>query len=78
MNIEAEKAMIIEKVKQVSDADLISAIKSMLDYAQKRDQKVYDIPEAHQNLVIERFNETRQSPERLLDWTKVKETLKNR
>ena len=78
MNIEAEKAMIIEKVKQVNDADLISAIKSMLDYAQKRDQKVYDIPEAHQNLVIERFNETRQSPERLLDWTKVKETLKNR
>ena len=44
MNIEAEKAMIIEKVKQVSDIDLISAIKSMLDYAQKRDQKVYDIP----------------------------------
>jgi hypothetical protein len=78
MNIEAEKAMIIEKVKQVSDIDLISAIKSMLDYAQKRDQKVYDIPEAHQNLVMERFDETRKNSERLLDWTKVKETLKNK
>ena len=78
MNIEAEKAMIIEKVKQVSDIDLISAIKSMLDYAQKRDQKVYDIPEAHQNLVMERFDEARKNSERLLDWTKVKETLKNK
>jgi hypothetical protein len=78
MNIEIEKAMIIEKVKQVNDVDLISAIKSMLDFAQKRDQKVYDIPEAHQNLVMERFEESRKNPERLLDWNKVKETLKNR
>lgn len=78
MNIEAEKAMIIEKVKLVNDVDLISAIKSMLDFAQKRDQKVYDIPEAHQNLVMERYEESRKNPERLLDWNKVKETLKNR
>lgn len=78
MNIEVEKAMIIEKVKQVNDADLISALKSMLDFAQKRDLKNYDIPEAHQNLVMERFEESRKNPERLLDWNKVKETLKDR
>ena len=44
MNIEAEKAMIIEQVKQVNDADLLGAIKSMLDYAHKKEQKIYDIP----------------------------------
>lgn len=77
MNLEAEKAMIIEQVKQVNDIDLISAIKSMLDYAQKRDQKAYDIPEAHQNLVMERFDETRKNPDRLLNWEEAKETLKN-
>jgi hypothetical protein len=78
MNIEAEKAMIIEKVKQVNDVDLIRAIKSMLDFAQKRDQKVYDIPEAHQNLAMERFDESRKNSERLLDWAKIKETLKTK
>ncbi len=77
MNLEAEKAMIIEQVKQSSDADLISAIKSMLDYARKRDQKIYDIPEAHQNLVMERFEKIGKNPDRLLDWEDAKESLKN-
>ena len=78
MNIEAEKALIIENVKQVKDVNLISAIKSMLDFAQKRDQKVYDIPEAHKNLVMERFEKTRENPDMLLEWDEAKETLKNR
>lgn len=76
MNIEAQKAMIIEQVKQVNDTDLISAIKSMLDYAKKREQELYDIPEAHQNLVMERFAITRENPDRLLDWDEAKRTLK--
>ena len=78
MNIEAEKAMIIEQVKKANDTDLISAIKSMLDYARNRDQGNYDIPEAHQNLVMERFEKTRENPDGLLDWEEAKETLKNR
>ena len=71
MNLEAEKAIIIEQVKQSSDSDLISAIKSMLDYARKRDQNIYDIPEAHQNLVMERLSEIEKNPDKLLDWDKV-------
>ncbi len=78
MNLEAEKAIIIEQVKQSSDSDLISAIKSMLDYARKRDQKIYDIPEAHQNLVMERFDEMKQNPDKLIDWDDAKESLKKR
>ncbi len=78
MNLEAEKAIIIEQVKQSSDSDLIRAIKSMLDYARKRDQKIYDIPEAHQNLVMERFDEMEKNPDRILDWDDAKESLKKR
>lgn len=78
MNLEAEKAIIIEQVKQSSDSDLISAIKSMLDYARKRDQNIYDIPEAHQNLVMERLSEIEKNPDQLLDWEDAKESLKKR
>jgi hypothetical protein len=75
MNIEAEKSMIIEQVKKVYDADLLGALKSMLDYAQKKERKIYDIPEAHQNLVMERFEKTRANPDMLLDWDEARETL---
>jgi len=75
MDIEVQKAMIIEQVKLVNDTDLITAIKSMLDYAQKREQKEYDIPEAHQNLVMERFEKVRENPDRLLDWDEAKNAL---
>ena len=75
MNIEAEKSMIIEQVKKVYDADLLGALKSMLDYAQKKEQKIYDIPVTHQNLVMERFEKTRANPDMLLDWDEVRKTL---
>lgn len=75
MNLQAQKAIIIEQVQQVNDSDLIAAIKSMLDYAKKKEHKVYDIPEAHQSLVMERFEKTRENPDRLLDWDEAKKTL---
>ncbi len=75
MSIETQKAMIIEQIKQLNDTDLINAIKSMLDYAQKRDKKLYDIPEAQQNLVMERFESTRENPGKLEDWDEAKKTL---
>ena len=78
MNIEVEKAIIIEQVKTVNDMDLISAIKSMLDYAQNREQEIYIIPEVHQNLVMERFEKARENPESLMDWDEAKKVLKNR
>lgn len=76
MNIQAQKAIVIEQFKQVDDINLINAIKSMLDYALKKETGNFDIPEAHQNLVTERFDKVRQNPERLLDWDEAKKTLK--
>ncbi len=76
MNLQAQKAIIIEQVQQLNDSDLIAAIKSMLDYAKKKEQKDYDIPESQQNMVMERFEKSRKNPERLLDWNEAKKTLK--
>ncbi len=76
MNLQAEKAIIIEQFKQVNDINLIHAIKSMLDDSIKKEADVYNIPEEHQQLVMERFEQARQNPDRLLDWDEAKKTLK--
>ncbi len=73
MNIQAQKAIIIEQFKRVEDENLISAIKAMLDYAFQKENK--EIPEVHQKLVNERFEKVRKNPERLLDWEEVKDML---
>ncbi len=76
MNIQAEKAIIIEQFRQVNDVNLIHAIKNMLDYALKREQESLEVPEAHQKLVMERFKKVRKDSDRLLDWEEAKKTLK--
>jgi hypothetical protein len=75
MDIQAQKAIIIEQFKQINDVNLISAIKSLLDYASRNESQLYDIPEAHQKLVMERFEEVRRNPEKLLDWDEAKKSL---
>lgn len=76
MNIQAKKAIIIEQFKLVNDINLINAIKSMLDYAFKKEQDSYDIPGAQQNIVMERFENSKNDPERLTDWDEAKTKLK--
>jgi len=76
MNIQAEKALIIKQFKQVNDVNLIHAIKNMLDYAIKKEQESVDIPEAHQKMVMDRFNKVRKNPDKLMDWDEAKKTLK--
>jgi hypothetical protein len=76
MNVQDQKAIIIEQFKHVNDVHLINAIKSMLDYALNKEQDSIEIPEAHQNLVMERFDKIRKEPDRLLDWDEAKKTLK--
>jgi hypothetical protein len=77
MNIHAEKAVIIEQFRQVNDINLIHAIKNMLDYALTKEKESNDIPEAHQKLVMGRFDKVRKDPERLLDWDEAKKSLKS-
>ena len=39
MDIQLEKANIIERLKQINDESLLQAVKSLLDYAQKNVDK---------------------------------------
>ena len=65
--MQAQKAIIIEQFKQVNDINLINAIKSLLDYASKNEKDIYDVPDEHQKMVMERFEKVRENPKRLLD-----------
>ncbi|HUW07002.1 MAG TPA: hypothetical protein VMW01_12150 [Williamwhitmania sp.] len=76
MNVQAEKAIIIEQLKQVNDTTLIHAIRSLLDYALNKDSEGYSISEEQQRLVMERFEKIRSNPERMKDWEEAKNTLK--
>lgn len=75
MNLQTQKELIIEQFKQVNDANLINAIKNMLEYALKKEQENIVISEAHQKLVMERFDNVRKDPNRLLDWDEAKKML---
>lgn len=68
MNIQAQKDIVIAEFQQVNDIDLIMAIKSMLDFAKKRQTGSLEVPDSHQKLVMDRFKKVRSSPDRLLDW----------
>ncbi len=76
MDIQEQKAVIIEQFKQVNDENLIQAIKNLLDYALKKEQEISNVPESHQNLVMDRFDKARKNPSRLLDWDEAKKKLK--
>ncbi len=75
MDLQAQKAIIIEQFKQLDDEKLILKIKNLLESALKKKQIEYDIPKSHKDLVMERFDEVRKDPDRLLDWDDVKKTL---
>jgi len=76
MNVQAQKAIIIDQLKQVNDVNLINAIKSLLDYALQKENDVFSIPEDHQKLVMGRFEKVRKNHESLLNWDEAKKTLK--
>jgi len=77
MDIQAQKAAIIEQFRQINDVILINAIKSLLDYAVNKESKQYEIPEDHQKLVMERFENVRNDPDSLMDWEEAKKSLKS-
>lgn len=76
MNIQTQKAIIIEQFKKVNDVNLINAIQNLLDYGLQKEQENKDIPESHQKLVMKRLEKVRKDPDRLLDWDEAKKTLK--
>jgi hypothetical protein len=75
MNLQVQKTVIIEQFKLINDENLLNAIKNMLDFALNKEQEIFDIPEEHKEMVMQRFDMVRKEPERLLDWNEAKEKL---
>jgi hypothetical protein len=67
MDIQTQKEDIIEQFKLLNDENLKQAIKNLLEYALKKEQESLEVPEAHQKIVMERFNKVRKDPYRLVD-----------
>ena len=63
---------VIEQLKQVKDFRLIENIMTMLELS-KQDDVI--ITEAHKKIVMDRYEDIRKNPERLIDWDDVKNTL---
>jgi hypothetical protein len=79
MNIQLEKALLIEQLQHVNDADLIRAIKSLLRYGQKKEEESKDllIPEWHKDIVRKRLEEATKHPEKLLSWDDMMKELES-
>jgi hypothetical protein len=76
MNIQVEKAFIIEQLQQIEDADLIHAIKLLLKYSSKKEEiKDFIIPEWQKEMVLERLAELKAHPEKALSWDDIMEEL---
>jgi hypothetical protein len=77
MNIQLEKARIIEQLQQINDADLIMAFKSLLEYSSKKQNSHKDlpVPEWHKGIVRKRIAEAKKHPEKLLSWEDVMKEL---
>jgi len=73
MNITLEKARIIEQLQQINDADLLKAVKSLLDFSLKQKAKgsEMEIPEWHKTIVRKRIAHAKKHPETLLSWDDV-------
>jgi len=63
---------VIEQLKQVKDFRLIENIMTMLEFSKQDD---VTIAEAHKKIVMDRYEDIRKNPERLIDWDDVKTTL---
>jgi hypothetical protein len=74
MNIQLEKAHIIEQVQQINDADLIKALKSLLEYSVKK-QAGPVVPEWHKAIVKKRLAKAKTDPASVLSWEDVMQEL---
>jgi len=54
----------------------IDMMKSITYVKNIEDNTAIDIPEEHKNIVRERMKKSEKDPSRLLDWDKVKHTIK--
>jgi len=77
MDIQTQKAHIIEQFKQIDDINLLKAIKSLLEYASlnKKISQEMEIPEKHKEIVRSRIKKYANNPERYLTWDQIEQKV---
>lgn len=73
MNIEMDKKLIIDEIKNVEDKWILKAIKKLLDIDYEE-----EISEEHQQVLNERIASYEVNPSDVLEWDEVKKELLNR
>jgi len=73
MNIETEKILIINEIKNIREEWVVKAIKKTLDIDYEA-----EVNEAHQQVLNERIAFYEANPSEVLDWEKVKKELLNK
>ena len=77
MNIQAERLSIIEQLKNVSDINVIKAIKNILNFAATK-EKVFDfiVSEEQKESVRKRVKEYEENPDNVLSWNDIENKIK--
>jgi len=69
LNINLSFQQLLEAVKQLSPPEKIKLNEFLWDESMQ-------IPETHQNIVLERKQKSKSNPDRMKDWDKAAKTLK--
>ena len=77
MNIQAERLSIIEQLKNVSDINVIKAIKNILNFAATK-EKVFNfiVSEEQKESVRKRVKEYEENPDNVLSWNDIENKIK--
>ena len=76
MNIELQKSALIKQIELINDTDLLTALKSVIDYGLKHnasDEPDFVVPEWHKEIVRERRKNAK--PEDYIDWDTMTQKL---
>ena len=77
MDIQAQKALIIEQFQQIDDINLIRTIKSLLDYAnlKKHAQQEIEISENQKEIVRRRIKLYEDKEDSYLSWDQIEKKI---
>jgi len=62
MNIQEEKALIVERLDKINDLDLLLAIKNLMDFGLKMESTHYNIPNHHKTILDQRLDALEENP----------------
>lgn len=78
MDIQAEKALLVQKMEKVNNPDLILAIKNLLDFGLKMEEKHQAVPENHKAILEQRLKDYEKNPDKIISLDEFKKRMEER